>query len=149
LVRREENARLPLSFRALGAYTCRTPAVRETEIPEGGAAQHIAERLVDWADEQLRTLNNARTVDAFIESIRTHPDQIERQEYLTPLVTGLLLQGRDEDALAICKSAKIRARDSFLNDPSGFIFNRNGEMITFTDLAIEWIVEKRLPEVIN
>lgn len=94
-------------------------------------------------------MNNARTVDAFIESIRTHPDQIERQEYLTPLVTGLLLQGRDEDALAICKSAKIRARDNFLNDPSGFIFNRNGEMITFTDLAIEWIVEKRLPEVIN
>lgn len=150
LVGMEENINTPLSFRSFGAFTCRTPALREIDIPEGdGSPEFIAKELVDWANEQLQLLRGTQTIDGFVDFIRTHPNYVERRAHLAVLVTGMLLQGRDEEALAICKDAKARAGGSFLNENGGFMFRRGDEMITFIDLAIEWITAKRDSRVIN
>jgi hypothetical protein len=150
LVGMEENIETPLSFRAFGAFACRTPALRQTEIPEENSSpERIATRMVNWATEQFQFLKGTQTIDGFVEFIRTHPVQMERNSYFATLVTGFLLQGKDEEALAICNEAKVRSGGIFLSDNGGFIFNRSGEMITFTDLAIKWIAEKQQSRAIN
>jgi len=146
----EANLDMPLSFRAFGAYTCRPPALRETDISEAnGSPERVAANLLKWADEQFQSLNGSQTVSSFVEFIQTYPDHLNDGRYLTPLIVGMLLQGRDEEALSICREARVRAGDSFLNDASGFIFSRAGEMITFTQLAMEWITDKQRSRTIN
>jgi hypothetical protein len=135
----DENINQPLSFRAFGAFTCRTPAIRQIDIPEGGeSAEHVAEELLRWADEQLQSLQNALSISAFVEFIRTHPHQIERQSHLAALVTGLLLQGKVEEALSICNETRSETPLA-----GGFLFAASDGTKTFLDLAVEWITNAR------
>src|SRR5216683_2700624 len=44
-----ENIKLPLSFRAFGAWVCAAPAIFEDEIAEGdGSAKGIADNILEW-----------------------------------------------------------------------------------------------------
>ena len=146
----ENNNNQPLSFRAFGAFTCRTPALREIEtVEETGSSQHIAENLLDWANEQLQSLDGVLTLDAFVGFIRTHPDQLERLSYLAPLICGMLLQEKYEDALALCKEIKAQHGGGIFYGGGGFAFNINGKHSSFTDLAIEQISSRLKARLIH
>ena len=139
----DENNGQPLSFRAFGAFTCRTPTLREADIPEElGSAERIAENLLAWADEQFQSLRGTMTTDAFIEFIRKQPDQVERKRHLVPLILGLLFQGKDEEALAVAQEVKDRSDGGLISGDGGFVFNINGQFKSFTDLVIEQIGDK-------
>lgn len=140
----DENINQPLSFRAFGAFTCRTPTLREADIPEEGGQAEAARRLLHWADEQLDALRDTQSVDGFIEFIRTHPDQVERQSHLPALVTGLLLLGRDKEALDICTGARTRGGFG-----GGFLFMGSSGTKSFLDLAVEWITNTGRSRAIN
>ena len=134
----EENANLPLSFRAFGAFTCRTPAFREVDISEEGSVDQMAGRLLGWASDQASALGGKLSLDDFVQFVRRHPAQVERQSYLPALVVGLLLQEKSEEALAILKNTK---RDG------GFWFHTADGMKTFADFATEWIEGARCSRI--
>ena len=59
-------------------------------------------------------------------------------------VTGMLLQGRDEEALAICNKARTGAPFD-----GGFGSIGNDGAKSFLDLAIEWITNSRRSRSVN
>ncbi len=137
----DENINQPLSFRAFGAFVCRTPPLREADTPEGaGDPEQIARALLVWANDQLNELRGRQSVDGFVDFIRFHPNQS-----LPTLVTAMLLQGRDEEALAICSEA--RSASPF---GGGFLFMQEaGGTKSFLDLAIEWITTASQSRLVN
>jgi hypothetical protein len=142
----DENINQPLSFRAFGAFACRTPPLREADMPESdGEPEQIARALLEWANDQLNELRGGQSVDGFVDFIRFHPNQIERRSHLPALVTALLLQGRDEEALAICYEARNMSPFG-----GGFLFMQQaGETKSFLDLAIEWITNAHQSRSVN
>lgn len=130
IVHLDENVEQPLSFRVFGAFTCRTPPLLETDIPEeGGSLQRTAQNLADWANSQLPALRKTQTINAFVEFLQTYPSIAD--SHLPALVTGLLLQGMDQEALALCKKT---------TGMGGFLFSGGEKTKSFVDLAIEWII---------
>ena len=130
IVHLDENVQQPLSFRVFGAFTCRTPPLLEMDIPEeGGSPERTAHNLVVWATEQLPALGSTQTINAFVEFLQTYPSLAD--SHLPALVTGLLLQGMDQEALARCKKT---------TGIGGFVFAGGDKTKTFIDLAIEWII---------
>jgi hypothetical protein len=142
----DENINQPLSFRAFGAFVCRTPPLREADMPEGsGDPEQIARALLEWANEQLSELRGTQSVEGFVDFIRFHPNQIARESHLPALVTAMLLQGKDEEALAICSEARDASPFG-----GGFLFmGQNGRTKSFLDLAIEWITNSRRSHPVN
>lgn len=58
IVELPENIRLPLSFRASGAWTCHTPPAAEMLLTEAEhQADSLATLVLTWADEQLKQQN--------------------------------------------------------------------------------------------
>lgn len=124
IVKLPDNKQLPLSFRASGAWTCRTPAMAETTLIETEhQADSLAPKVFEWADEQLARRWPDWTLTEFIDRVR----QARNGWYFASEVTALILAGRTDEAASICWSAKGR------HEGGGFLVLSSG---SFVDLAL-------------
>jgi hypothetical protein len=113
-----ENHAAPLSFRALGAWTCRSPAFAESTIDEGEwGAVGVAERVVSWASSVAETLGGAYSIDDYLKFLAADPRA--STYYLPVLVSTLLLAGRSDEAEALCADAQQRGEIGGMNFPEG------------------------------
>jgi hypothetical protein len=113
LVELSGNNRLPLSFRAIGAWTCRTHPVAEAHLPiVVRSPEHVAKQTIEWADEQLEQNRGSRSLEEFIEhqGRRSHP-------HFAALATALLIAGRFDEA------ASLALREQALGRGGQFVFN--------------------------
>jgi hypothetical protein len=105
LVDLPENAALPLSFRANGAWTCRTPEIEELAFDDAGLdAGAIAGRVLRWGDERVSALADEWTLDAFIDRMSSR--LANTRPWLAALTSGLILAGRTQDARLECLAAQ-------------------------------------------
>ena len=121
-----ENIRLPLSFRAAGAWTCHTYPIVETILPD---AEHRAETLaslvLDWADKQLEQCGPHWTLNGFISGLQ----QANNGWDFASLVSALIVAGRNDEAMTTCLKAR---------PPGGDEYRAGGR--SFTDLAVTYLV---------
>lgn len=108
IVEAEENNSQPLSFRAHGAWTCRSPVFAQTEIEEGPgrSLEQMAGDVLTWAD-QCRTDIASYDSDKYIEFIRQGPTS-HQGGHLATLITALILYGRTADAALLIRDALER-----------------------------------------
>jgi hypothetical protein len=106
LVELPDNNRLPLSFRAIGAWACRTHPVAEAHLPVVALGpEHVAKQIVEWADEQLERNRGSWSLEEFIdrEGRRSHP-------YFAALATALLIAGRFDEAASLALQEQALGR---------------------------------------
>ena len=124
-----ENRRKSLSFRGLGAWTCRPVEFAYGGIEDGMDAAGTARRIVDWADRELEKASADLTTDRFLDRLRAAPEQLERGRLTSSLITTLLAAGREDEAEQACNEAIRRGA-------SGGFFPAQG---TFPMAALEYI----------
>jgi len=133
IVRTPENSSQPLSFRAFGAWTCQGPALTEAQIPEDGGAEHIADRILDWANERLASPPLPFEVGALATFIETQPGPSGLTgRSFAALVALLALAGRLDEARALCVAAINRG------ERGGYILGAQ----SFPELALDWIAKQ-------
>jgi hypothetical protein len=125
-----ENRRKSLSFRGLGAWTCRPVQFAYGSIKEDGMdAVGNAGRILEWADSELEKASEDLTTDRFLDRLRSAPEQVERGRLNSSLIMTLLAAGRQEEAEQACNEAIERGA-------SGGFFPAQG---TFPMAALEHI----------
>ena len=125
-----ENRKLPLSFRALGAWTCRAPVLKESDFDEVTLGPELlAQKILAWADEQLLDIAKLGSQD-FLNFLRGAPRGYVGA-YLAVEVTALMLSGKDQEAYALCEEARKRG------DSGGF--SVAAKSVTFVSLATNWL----------
>ena len=136
IVELPENMRLPLSFRASGAWNCHTYPIVETILPD---AEHQAETLaslvLDWADKQLEQRGPHWTLQEFIEGLQ----QADNGWNFASLVTALVLAGRSDEALSTCLETKARGEAGM------FVVGHR----SFVDLAMAYLRSSSSSKVTN
>lgn len=122
-----ENQKMPLSFRCNGAWVCHPPYFSETAIQESEYVEIVATRLLEVADQSLKTILDGWSLEDFM--LFCEERVAEGGNYLPCVVTALLALGREHEALMACDKAKSSGDDGGFLVPEG----------TFTDIAIAWI----------
>ncbi|MEF2071082.1 hypothetical protein [Consotaella aegiceratis] len=124
-----ENAKLPLSFRAFGAWVCSAPTVVEDEINEGdGSPETLAANILDWANSQMASPMLTADCETYLEYLQTLS-----KGYFANRVAMLCLMGRYEDARAACLAAIEQ------DDSGGFGQLVNDKIVNFPTMVIHWL----------
>jgi hypothetical protein len=112
LLEMPENNIKPLSFRALGAWTCRPAEFERASISEGDMdASATARRVLEWAEGELEKAQPDLNIDRFIRRLQAAREQKERGRLISTLVTTLLMAGRDDEAEQVCIEAIERGQN--------------------------------------
>lgn len=135
IVETESNATMPLSFRHHGAWTCRTPAIKEHDLDETSHdPAKLATEAIAWLDDQVAELTSW-TPRHFLHLLQEHP---RSNSYLATIVTTMLLLDDWATAESICLNAISRG------DHCGFSIGREvGSSQSFPELALLWLRRKR------
>lgn len=132
-----ENRKLPLSFRAHGAWICHVPPLSERRFVEDGKdSEQLAREIVDWSDRELARIDLFLPED-FLELLRDVADRCFGG--LASLITALILLGREEEAATLVENARARG------ECGGFSVSfLSGDGKSFVDMAHEWLSRKRI-----
>jgi hypothetical protein len=135
IVGAESNAKMPLSFRYSGSWTCTTPPLVEHELDEGSAdPATMAAEAIAWLNDQMDQFKSWST-EHFLDLLRQHP---KTGSYLATVVTTMFLLGDDVSAERLCREAIARG------DRGGFSVGRKGGSDqSFPELALNWLDRKR------
>jgi hypothetical protein len=124
-----ENIKLPLSFRAFGAWVCAAPAISEDEIAEGdGSAEGIADNILEWANSQMALPMLSADPKAYVDFLQDRGDG-----YFASRVAMLCLMGRYEEARGACHAAIAQDLSG------GFQQSAGDSRVTFPVMAITWL----------
>jgi hypothetical protein len=124
-----ENVKLPLSFRAFGAWVCAAPAISEDEIAEGdGSAEGIADNILEWANSQMALPMLSADPKTYVDFLQDRGDG-----YFASRVAMLCLMGRYEEARGACHSAIAQDLSG------GFQQSAGDSRVTFPMMAINWL----------
>ena len=127
-----ENRKEPLSFRALGAFTCAGLPILESQLEQpGDSPKDVAAALLDFSIGNVSLYQRQLDASNFSTLIANHPNQVARGAYAVTLVTSLINDGELELASDLASSYACGDRDSVID------FTRGGK--SFHQLAIEWI----------
>lgn len=133
IVEAAENAKLPLSFRAFGAWICSAPTLAENEIEEGdGSPETLAANILEWANSQMTLPMLKADFESYFEFLSTLGNG-----YFATRITMLCLLGRYEDARAECLSAIEQ------DDSGGFVQWEGDKHVGFPMMVIRWL-ERRI-----
>ena len=121
-----ENRDMPLSFRLLGAWTCRPPAFAEVEVEEREDVEDAAIQILKTADEQVHAVLSWG-IEGFLQSCAENG--ADAYSYMAPEVCALIAIGRLPEALKICKSAHKAGETGGFTAPAG----------SFAGMAISWL----------
>lgn len=90
----QENCAQPLSFRALGAFTCPGLPIYEGEIEQpGDTPSAVADRFVSLCEDNSLLFTDLLSKSSFSSLVAAHPNQSERGAYAITLVTSLINDG--------------------------------------------------------
>lgn len=125
-----DNNRMPLSFRAQGAWVLRSPAAEDYVALGETDPVRLAEEVMDWITRRLPDVS-VRSIKDLLADIRTAKGG-GRNAYVALEICLHLLLDDLEGALALCSSAKS-------GDHGGFTVGD----ATFFDQARAWIIADR------
>lgn len=129
-----ENERMPLSFRAQGAWVLLSPPVESCLALSETEPERLAEEVMEWSTRDLSDVTD-RTVRDLLADIHARGER--RSSYAALEVCLHLLLGELEDAFALCSSP----------NPSDFGGFRMGEA-SFFDQARAWIIAARRDRIV-
>jgi hypothetical protein len=141
-----ENAALPLSFRANGAWVLRAPAV-ELQIAAGIVClDDLAEAVFTCANEALCRSRAERSLESLLRSLGP-PAQLGGQ-ILALAICLHILSGDLDAAAALCREASEREAGPF-GETGGFTTHlSDGRLETFVDQAKSWVAARRRSSMI-
>ena len=133
-----ENSKLPLSFRANGAWVLRPPHV-ESLIDEINDVSEVAELIVTWADEKLTESRATRSIERMLHAL-PEPEELDGQ--LLAVAVCLHILAKDLDAAWTLCEQRQDSRPP--GDGGGFLTcNADGTLSSFIDQARNWIIATR------
>lgn len=134
----EENNRLPLSFRATGAWTLRPPPTQEYVGPGETDPELLAtlviQRSEEWCAKKLPTTSFRSTL------LDLGPQDQLRGQYRTIAICLAILMDDFETAARLSRCADINA-NIFSKESGGFFTTTpDGRTLTFLEQAHEWLI---------
>lgn len=126
-----DNKKLPLSFRATGAFVTSLLPQFEAEVENAGdEPAQVAARFLEFCDEKTAATLDGLRQAPFLEQLRRHPNQVERGAYAIDLVVALIAAGRLEEAAA---TAEAYAAGQYA--VRGMYFGERN----FHEVALDWL----------
>lgn len=140
-----ENAALPLSFRANGAWVLRPPWTESFVGLNSAEVQPLAKEVLGWANEWTCKMLETISVESMLKSLVS--EQTIRGQNLA-LATCLHILMRDlNGAMDLCRIDDPDLHP-MMRDSGGFTtHNHDGSSSTFLDQARDWIARKRRDEL--
>jgi hypothetical protein len=130
----EDNNRLPLSFRANGAWVLRAPSVTANIALGESDPAKLADEVVSWASSQTAT-TEAFSVEKMILQLEGLQ---HRRHHFSALEICLRVQLGDLDgALDVCGRVPVHRSRGFGT------LGPDGSISTFSDKARPWIIRAR------
>jgi hypothetical protein len=132
----DENQALPLSFRASGAFTCTAVPMHECDLEQPGQTpDQVAAAALQLLNSSGK-LHEMRLGSArFSELVAAHPNHVQRGAYAITLVTALIHEGSEAEALELARAYSTGAKSSCAQMTSGGT--------SFHELAVRWIESGR------
>jgi len=131
----QENYLQPLSFRALGAFTCPSLPIYEAQIEQfGDTPAAVADKLVSLCEDNSLLCTDMLSKSSFSSLVAAHPKQSERGAYAITLVASLIDDGDFALAHRTAEAYASGALSSSARMSSG------GK--EFHQLALEWLEAK-------
>ncbi len=140
-----ENAVLPLSFRAMGAWVLQ-PRSNDGHIGlKTIEVEQLAAEVLKWANEQANEKLSTISVETMLAELPK--EECLRGQQRALAICLHILTGDLDAALHLCRVE--RPDPHLISEESGGFAMRNhdGSVATFLDRAREWIVRKRRDEL--
>lgn len=134
-----ENNRLPLSFRATGAWVLQPNEPAEAVGSEEASPIELARRVVDWSNQRLAALPHL-SIDSMLAELGSR----QRLQYQrrTLAICLYLLKGDFDEAQELCYEAGDQR--PLMADGGGYCTNHaDGTRSTFNEQALRWIADRR------
>lgn len=94
-----ENNRMPLSFRAMGAFTCQSLTQAEADLEyEGLSPESVALAFMEFIESACSQARERLRRQSFTEQLQSHPNQINRGAYAITLVASQINDGQYKQA---------------------------------------------------
>lgn len=136
-----ENAALPLSFRANGAWVLRTPAPERRVAADGAGLDDLAQAVLACAEEALCRSRAERSPESLLRSLG--PPETLGGQMLALAVCLNVLCGDLDAAETPCRKASERDPGP-AGEAGGFMTRLpDGRIETFIDQAKRWLVARR------
>lgn len=134
-----DNHKLPLSFRATGAWVLQPPSRPVDLSPQEDSPMALANQVVDWTTDCLASLSS-RSLDSMLAELGPE-DNLTHQRRALAICLHLLNEDLDR-AKHLCLSAGDQ--HSLLADSGGFVTHHpDGTFSTFNQQALRWIETRR------
>ena len=134
-----DNNSRPLSFRATGAWVLRPEWIREAIATEEDSPLQLADRVLEWSNQQLGLLSGWSTARMLAE---LGPGERLHHQQRSLAICLHLLNGDLDKAEDLCRAAGDQSE--LLADGGGFTTNNSdGTRSTFNKQALRWIASRR------
>ena len=140
-----ENRRMPLSFRATGAWVLRPPSTENYVGLDTIDVELLAEDVVDWGHRQMSQILSSISIESMLAALSgNHQVRAYRA-----LAICLHILAKDVDrALELCRLGEPDT-SPLMKENGGFTtHNSDGSVSTFLDQARDWIDRQRGEELI-
>jgi hypothetical protein len=109
-----ENERLPLSFRATGAFTCQCLTLAATDLDcEDRSPSNVAVAFMEFIEAASPQAIDRLRNESFTEQLRQHPNQVQRGAYAVTLVVSLINDGQYQEAAQVARAYASGQLQSF------------------------------------
>lgn len=135
----QENNRLPLSFRATGAWVLQPSGTSAAFASEETSPIELARRVVDWSNNQLDALPHL-SIDSMLAELGP-AEQLQHQRRSLAICL-YLLKGDFDEAQRLCFEAGDQR--PIMADGGGYTtIHADGTRSTFIEQALRWIADQR------
>jgi len=135
----DDNNRLPLSFRAKGAWVLYPPWTEERLGTDESDADLLAALVLDRSRQRSSEIIAATSLESMLRDLPASPDLVGQNLALAVCLT--ILRGDLEGAMDMCRTNEADAASRYHR--GGFVTPDGTSVKTFTDQAIEWIDRQR------
>ncbi len=125
-----ENRSKPLSFRLVGAWTCKAQVFSTSPIEEAGQPEDVAARILEFADQELERMRPSYSLEVFLGQV---PWVTVVGDFNQLGVVTMIAMGREDEALAVCDKGRKQAV------AGGFLALET----SFHEMAFRWLQARR------
>ena len=94
-----ENSQMPLSFRAMGAFTCHALTMAEADLEYGGLSPDaVALTFMEFIERAALQTHESLRRQSFTEQLLAHPNQVDGGAYAITLVASQINDGQYKQA---------------------------------------------------
>lgn len=100
-----ENSQMPLSFRAMGAFTCHALTMAETDLEYRGLSpEAVALAFMEFIESAALQAHESLRNQPFTEQLQAHPNQVDGGAYAVTLVASQINDGQYKQAAESAQS---------------------------------------------